>query len=200
MRFPKSEAEVVKLAREIIAGISESSDFPDPPFSSTELQNMLNSFNALSETQVASQASTQQTTDEKQAGFDEMISMMKSILRYAENTVHGNDTKLSQLGWGGKSPQTPLAMPGQPRLLTAPRQGEGWLRLEWKQPVEGGEVAFYKIELRERAEGDWVLTGNAIETEVALSGQEQGKKLEYRVIAVNRTGEGEPSNTVAAVL
>ncbi len=40
----------------------------------------------------------------------------------------------------------------------------------------------------------------AIESEITLSGQERGKEWEYRVIAVNKAGEGTPSNTVMAVL
>ncbi len=40
----------------------------------------------------------------------------------------------------------------------------------------------------------------AIESETALSAQERGKEWEYRVIAVNKAGEGTPSNTVMAVL
>ena len=35
---------------------------------------------------------------------------------------------------------------------------------------------------------------------LTLSEQERGKEWEYKVIAVNKAGEGEPSNTVMAVL
>lgn len=40
----------------------------------------------------------------------------------------------------------------------------------------------------------------AIESEITLSDQERGRELEYRIIPVNKAGEGEPSNTVMAVL
>jgi hypothetical protein len=40
----------------------------------------------------------------------------------------------------------------------------------------------------------------AIESEITLSAQERGKEWEYPVLAVNKAGEGEPSNTVMAVL
>jgi len=40
----------------------------------------------------------------------------------------------------------------------------------------------------------------AIETESTLVEQPKGKELECRVIAVNKSGEGSPSNTVMAVL
>ena len=48
--------------------------------------------------------------------------------------------------------------------------------------------------------GDWILVSLAMESEATLNSQERGKDLEYRVIAVNKAGEGVPSNTVAAVV
>ena len=39
-----------------------------------------------------------------------------------------------------------------------------------------------------------------IEKERRERGQERGKEWEYRVIAVNKAGQGQPSNTVMAVL
>nr|VFK44878.1 MAG: hypothetical protein BECKTC1821E_GA0114239_10419 [Candidatus Kentron sp. TC]VFK50165.1 MAG: hypothetical protein BECKTC1821D_GA0114238_10935 [Candidatus Kentron sp. TC]VFK59007.1 MAG: hypothetical protein BECKTC1821F_GA0114240_102827 [Candidatus Kentron sp. TC] len=39
-----------------------------------------------------------------------------------------------------------------------------------------------------------------METKIALAGQERGKELEFRVAAVNKSGEGMASNTVTAVL
>ncbi len=63
-----------------------------------------------------------------------------------------------------------------------------------------GKVAAYKIERRERPSGPWTDVGLAIESEITLSNQERGKEWEYRVIAVNKAGQGLPSNTVMAVL
>ena len=37
-------------------------------------------------------------------------------------------------------------------------------------------------------------------SEITLSSQERGKEWEYRVLAVNKAGEGEASNTIMAVL
>lgn len=39
-----------------------------------------------------------------------------------------------------------------------------------------------------------------IATEATLNNQERGKEWEYRVIAANKAGEGEPSIAVMAVL
>ena len=68
------------------------------------------------------------------------------------------------------------------------------------QPGNIGTVAGYKIERRERPSAPWTDVGMAIESEITLSNQERGKEWEYRVIAVNKTGEGLPSNTVMAVV
>jgi len=125
---------------------------------------------------------------------------MKADLRYAEDAVDYNDAKLTALGWGGKAAPTALQIPGQPRALEAPQQGEGWVFLDWKKPADGGAVAAYKIERRERPSGAWSLVGMAIESEATLNNQQRGTDWEYRIIATNKAGESVPSNTVAAVL
>ncbi|MCX5638989.1 MAG: hypothetical protein NTX52_15040, partial [Planctomycetota bacterium] len=40
----------------------------------------------------------------------------------------------------------------------------------------------------------------AIKTESTLVDQPKGDELEYRVIAINKSGEGQPSNTVMVML
>ena len=72
--------------------------------------------------------------------------------------------------------------------------------LDWKAPAEGGKPAAYKVMRRERPSGQWQETATAVITEVTLVEQPRGPELEYRVIAVNKAGEGEESNTVMAVL
>ena len=58
----------------------------------------------------------------------------------------------------------------------------------------------YKIERRERPAGPWTLISVALESEATVNNQERGKDWEYRVIAVNKAGEGAPSNAAAAVV
>ena len=72
--------------------------------------------------------------------------------------------------------------------------------LDWKQPVDAGRIIVYKIQRRNRTEGAWQDVATAIETEATLVDQPKGKELEYRVIAVNKSGEGAASNTVMVVL
>ena len=121
-------------------------------------------------------------------------------MRYAENTVNCDDDQLKLLGWGSRKTGASLEPPGQPRTLEAPRQGEDRIFLDWKGPVDGGKVASYTIQRRERPEGAWSIAGVTTETEATLTGQQRGKEFEYRVIAVNKAGEGASSNTVMAVL
>ena len=200
-RFPDREAEIKALAQNIVTGLAaNAADFPSPPVTSVNLQAILTSFITLCDEQVAALAAAEQVTATKKAGLEELVIAMKADLRYAEDAVSYNDAKLTALGWGGKAAPTALQVPGQPRSLEAPRQGEGWIFLDWKKPADGGAVAAYKIERRERPTGDWTLVSMAIESEATLNNQERSKDWEYRVIATNKAGEGVPSNTVAAVL
>lgn len=124
---------------------------------------------------------------------------MKTDLRYAENTTRRDDGKLQLLGWGAPRSRTPTGIPGQVRTLEVIREGKDWVFLDWKPPVDGGEVTAYKVQRRKREGGDWTDVGMAIESEITLDGQESGVEFEYRVLAANRAGEGPPSNIVRAV-
>jgi len=200
-RFPDREAEIKALAQNIVTGLAaNAADFPSPPVASAALAALLTSFITLCDEQVAAQAAAEQVTATKVAGLEELVTAMRADLRYAEDAVNYDDAKLTALGWGGKAAPTALEVPGQPRSLEAPRQGEGWIFLDWKKPADGGAVAAYKIERREQPTGTWMLVSMAIESEATLNNQERGKDWEYRVIATNKAGEGVPSNTVAAVL
>jgi hypothetical protein len=201
MNFPIREAEIRALARNVIRGMAENPDYPSPPMSTSDLNNILDEFDSSSDAQIAAKAAAEMATAAKQTALNALITALKSMLRYAELAVHGDDSKLKALGWGGRSEPTPLASPGQPRLLECHSQGEDWLILDWKRPVEGGTPSHYKIKRRELTEGgSWSLAGTATETEVLLNDQERGKKFEYQVVAVNKTGDSLPSNAVAVVL
>lgn len=201
MRFPKTESEIIALAQKMISGFTDNPNFPNPPITPEQLKERLDTTINSSDAQVQAQAAEKQATDTKQANFDFLMTGMKTMLHYAEDAVHGDDAKLSEVGWGGRSAPHALQVPGQPRLLEVLRQGTGWLTLDWKKPADGGAAASYRVERRDMTEGStWALAGVSIETEATLNEQKHGKEWEYRVIALNKAGEGEPSNTVTAVL
>ena len=203
-RFPIREAEIKSLAQNMVTGLTGQEGipplFPSPPVAAAALQTLLEALITLSDTQVAAQAAAEQATQAKATALEDLVTAMKADLRYAEDHVNHDDAQLSVLGWGAKAAATALEAPGQPRSLEAPRQGEGWIFLDWKPPVDGGIVAAYKIERRERPTGNWMLAALAIESEATLNNQERGKDWEYRILATNKAGESEPSNTIAAVL
>ena len=200
-RFPSKEAEVFALAQQMMSGLAANAAvYPSPPVTVAELGAAFGAYMTANSAAVAAQAAAEQATAAKDDALQTLTDGMRADLRYAENTVNFDDDQLKLIGWGGRKARTSLEAPGQARTLEAPRQGDGWVFLDWKEPVDGGKVAAYKIERRERPSGPWTDAGMAIESEITLSNQERGKEWEYRVIAVNKAGEGTPSNTVMAVL
>ena len=149
---------------------------------------------------IAKQAAVEAATTTKDETLEELVEAIKTDIRYAENTVDFDDDKLKLIGWAGKKAKTPLAPLGQARLLEAPKQGKGWVFLDWKAPTEGGRPKAYKVQFRLRSGGSWQDVATAILTEATLVDQPEKQELEYRIIAVNKSGEGQPSNTVEVVL
>nr|VFK46377.1 MAG: Fibronectin type III domain-containing protein [Candidatus Kentron sp. TC] len=200
-KFPKAEPQVQSLIHEIISGLEAHSDiFPNPPVNAKDLEKMLNTYVASFETAKDKQAEASHAIDIKNENLEAAVDAAKQILRYAENATGSDDAKLKYLGWGGRRPASALEAPGQTRSLEAPRQGAGWIFLDWKAPNQGGKVAAYKVQRREEGTQDWIDVGTAIETELTLSGQPSGKQFVFRVVAINKAGEGEPSKGVLAVL
>jgi len=200
-RFPKKEADIVALAEWLWRGLwGNRPVYPQPPVNPISRRFKAIIYSRYRENLIAKQAAAEQATTAKDEALEELAEAMKSDIRYAENTVNFDDNKLKLIGWAGRKAKAPLAVPGQVRLLEATRQGEGWVFLDWKKPAGGGRPSAYKVMRCERPAGPWEEVATAILTEVTLVDQPRAKELEYRIIAVNKTGEGEPSNTVMVVL
>ena len=200
-RFPIKESEVVVLAQEMATGLAANiAIYPAPPIPTPVFTIRTSEYTTARDAAVAAAAAAEQATATKDEALQALVDAMKANLRYAENTVDFDDDQLKLIGWGGRKAGTALEAPGQARTLEAPRQGEGWIFLDWKEPVDGGKTAAYKIQRRERPEGPWGDVSMALESEITLSDQTRGTEWEFRIIAVNKAGEGLPSNTVMAVL
>jgi len=204
-RFPKSEPEIMALAERLVSGFrSNLALFPAPPVIWVLLNMKKVLFFTKRNNAIAAQAAAEQTIADKDAAIEELIDALKSDIRYAENTVNFDDDKLKLIGWSGNQTPTALAPPGEVRQLEAPKQGEGWVFLDWKQPADGGKPAAYKVQRRnagvEPVSDRWQDVATAIETESTLVEQPKGAELEYRIIAINKSGDGSPSNTVMVVL
>ena len=200
-QFPRTEPQVIVLAQDMAAGLAANAAvYPAPPVAPADLQTAMAAYITARDAAVAAAAAAEQATAAKNEALQALTDDMKADLRYAETTVNYDDDQLKLIGWGGRKSKTSLEAPGQTRSLEAPREGEGWVFLDWKEPVDGGAVAAYKIQRRLRPDGPWSDAGMAIESEITLTNQKRGKEWEYRVLAVNKAGEGQPSNTVMAVL
>jgi len=199
-RFPTKEAEIERLALEIINGLIGSPYFMSPPLGWIALYNVYAPYKSARNKVIKSQAQAQMATENKDDAFDDLTEAMKKNIRYAENTVGGDNDKLKLIGWSGRKARAELTPPGQPRSLEITKQGTGWISLDWKKPLNGGNPKIYNILRRENSQGKWLPAGSAVETESVLVDQPVKSELEYRVVAVNKAGEGEPSNTVTAVL
>ena len=200
-RFPRTEAEVLALSQALITGLTDNPTvYPSPPIHMDQLELRQAAYTTARTAAIAAQAAAEQATVDKDAKLAELVDGMKTDIRYAENTVNFDDEKLKLIGWSGRKPRTPLSPPGQAGLLEARVQGEGWVRLTWKAPTEGGKPSAYRIVRRRRPEGPWSDVGTAVTTEADLTEQPRGIEFEYRIMAINKAGEGEPSNTVLVVL
>ena len=204
-RFPRTEAEIVTLAQAMVSGLTSAEgapnvNYPSPPIAPAELTALINAYTTAKNAAIAAQAAAEEATTAKDEALEDLADAMKSDIRYAENTVDFDDDKLKLIGWAGRKERTLLAPPGQARLLEAPKQGEGWVFLDWKAPIDGGAPAAYKVMRRERPAGSWEDAATAVITEATLVEQPRGKELEYRIIAVNKAGDGESSNTAMVVL
>jgi hypothetical protein len=200
-RFPKGESDVAALARRVISGLGTATeDFPNPPVPPDELQVALDEYEKAKDDALVADGKSRETFALKDEALEQLTDAMRADIRYAENTARHDPERLRRLGWGGRKERTSLVPPGQPRSLAVASEGPGWLVLDWKPPVDGGTVQAYRIQ---RSEGDveeWTDVGTAVETEGLVSGQKRNVKYVYRVLAVNKSGLGEPSNIVTAVL
>jgi len=203
MRFPHREPDILRLANDIAAGLAANTEvFPAPPYSPEDFENALGVHDGNREAQIMSRATAMQATAAKDESLGAVADMSKSVLRYAENHTRANEGKLQLLGWGGRRSRTQSVNepPGQARTLEIMREGPNWVYLDWKEPMEGGQVTAYRLQRRKREGGDWTDVGMSVDSEITLNGQDTGIEYEYRVMAVNSAGEGPASNIARAVL
>jgi hypothetical protein len=80
--FPRTEPEIKALAQTIVTGLmANPADFPAPPVAAGDVQALLDSLITLTDEQVAAQAATEQETETKKAGLEELVTAMKADLR-----------------------------------------------------------------------------------------------------------------------
>nr|VFJ97264.1 MAG: Fibronectin type III domain-containing protein [Candidatus Kentron sp. H]VFJ97759.1 MAG: Fibronectin type III domain-containing protein [Candidatus Kentron sp. H]VFK03091.1 MAG: Fibronectin type III domain-containing protein [Candidatus Kentron sp. H] len=199
-KFPNAEAKILALGQAMSSGFAAHSDiYPAPPVAVPDFDAAMNAYVMAKEAVLETSAQAKLAMEAKDKALAAFVSDMKTNLRYAENTVNYDDGDLALIGWSGRRPSSALAPPGQTLSLTSSSRGDDWITLDWKAPEHGGKVAAYKVQRREESSDRWLDVGTAMETAITLSGQEGGGRFVYRVVALNKAGEGEPSNSVLAV-
>ena len=200
-RFPRKEADVAALASQIVSGLTEKADdFPLPPLDPAELQLALDAYKRKHEAVVQARAALAEAVAEKAEALGSLIHGMKAELRYAEYAAKHEEAKLKRLGWRGRKEPTPMPVPRPAVNLEVKREGPGWISLDWKKPLDGGAVATYLVQVSHPGRNDWRTASLCFETEIKLNDQERGVELEYRIVTLNKAGEGLPSNIVTALL
>jgi len=199
-RFPRTQSDIAALALRVAEGlVSAAEDFPNPPVPADELKAKLEGFNAADTATVAAETAFREQHAVKDDALEDLVDSIKADLKYAEIAVRNEPEKLSALGWRARRDGSPLQPPGETRDISIVSEGDTWVILRWKPPVDGGAPGFYRIQRRHKG-GPWEDAGTATATEQLMSDQPRGAELRYRVIAVNRAGVGQPSATVTAVL
>ena len=200
-QFPFKEADVIALASSVMAGLTaHPAVYPAPTVDLAVAQAQIDAYNQARAALTEANAIKEMATRTKQDAYNTVKDSLKKQLRYAENVTGFDDNKLNMLGWAGKHPKTSV-LPGQVRNLRALEQGRDYVVLGWMSPADGGRAGAYQIMRRDgRGAGAWIDAGVSMATKVKLLDQPRHIDMEYRVAALNKTGMGKESNTVAVVL
>lgn len=200
-QFPFTHADIMALAGSILAGLTDNpAVYPAPRVDLADFQAKIDSCTQARAELMNAIAVKEMATAQHQKELASLKDMMRKQLRYAENTTSFDDDKLKLLGWAGKREKSSSA-PGQVRSLRAIEQGTDFVVLRWMSPADGGRVGAYQIFRRDdRQTGTWINAGVSMTTTVKLIEQPRHIDMEYRVAALNKTGTGQMSNTVAVVL
>lgn len=200
--WPESEDAILDVAEELIRMLRAHPDaFPNPPHSADELQAAVEGFRAL---QAESDQADSRMLHAYLAGQETLRTLRHEVTQHGadvEVNVLGHPERLSWQGWGGRAGAGEWEPPGAVRDFTVDSTASDWiLKLTWRPPADGGPAATYVVQ-RRKPRGDWTnryvdLPGN----DCLLLNEPKGIELDYRVVAVNPAGEGEPGEVVTVVL
>jgi len=199
-QFPFTHADIMALAGSILAGLTDNpAVYPAPTVDLADFAAKIDSCTQARAELTKAIAAKEMATVEHQKEIAGLKDMMRKQLRYAENVTGFDDNKLNMLGWAGKREKT-SAVPGQVRSLRAIEQGTDFVVLSWVSPADGGRAGAYQILRRDTQSGEWINAGVSMATKVKLFDQPRHIDMEYRVAALNKTGQGQTGNTITVVL
>jgi len=198
MRYPRQQADVVALVDQMVGGINEHSVI-FTHCNAAALQTARNEYEAANNALTDAESAMALAAERKLEKFNKLQQEMKKQIKLGVVDTADNPVQLGLIGWGIKRAPQQIDIPGQPTNLKITAQGDGLLCLVWDKSKNGGPIRCYTIERRSNNQ-DWALVSTALNNEAKLTNQPTGTKLEYRVKAINSSGESMPSNTVGVIL
>jgi hypothetical protein len=204
MRYPRQQADVAALVDNMIGGITENPAI-FTHCNAIALQNARNEYALANNALTDAESAMALAAERKLEKFNKLQQEMKKQIKLGVVDTIDNPVELGLIGWGTKREPQQIDIPAQPTELKITAQGDnGLLCLVWsKGRRDGGPIRYFAIERRQLTSGggnDWIIISTALKNEAKLVKQPTGTKLEYRVKAINSSGESMPSNTVAVVL
>ncbi|MCK4752153.1 MAG: fibronectin type III domain-containing protein [Planctomycetes bacterium] len=203
-KFPKKEADILALSKLMSAGyVAHPGDFPD--IARIKLAIARSFYKNARDARNLAQSAVKIATEAKNASLGRLKEVMDCCLKKSVVDTFANPEKLALIGWGPRIQSQSSEAPSQPNNLTAVTTGPRSLLLMWDRPnSDSPAVRNYIVERRCQEQNgqfsSWIVSGTAYQTKITLKDQPQNTQLEYRVKAVNASGESIPSNTVEVVL
>ena len=195
-RFPKEEAKMIELAQKIANGIIKNpTTFPNPPVSGADMETDLGEYATLNNDAQNAKAEWIMKVQKKNVVRDRIAGSSKSNITYGELIAKGDNAILQEIAWSVRAAPIPLQPPGQSMFLEIIGQGDGWVNLDWKEPMEGGKVATYVVQ-RSQNGTSFSDVAPAVESKAVLNNQPSGKYI-FQVVALNKAGRGMASNTIS---
>lgn len=124
----------------------------------------------------------------------------KYVVRVRAENIYGVSEPLEGKPVVAKSPFDPPGPPSQPQVVGYTPSS---CSLKWNPPTSTGgkPISGYYIEKRERG-GEWVRVNHypTPNTSYTVQDLREGNKYEFRVVAVNEAGPGEPSRPTEPII
>jgi hypothetical protein len=207
--FPTRRNDLLALAINILEGITANRGaYPVTKFDTTALTAGISSAQGATTTRQQQESALAVSVDGERESYDVLSEIVRSHLDQAEDAHRNALENLTLIGWEPQAAPT-KRVPQQPRALEAQLRGAGSVFLDWKAPLDNrgsGKAAFYRVERQVRTlEGEVTETwgawsSSAVPSELLLTGQPRSVELDYRIVAVNATGDSLPSNTITVTL
>ena len=198
------ESELLALVSKMITGYTKNKrDYPraDAKRLKAEVADLLSADDALA---AAKKEHLRAGKDKKQ----KLETLRKSVREHIKDSKFdtGDDPeKLRAIGVDTAPKRASNKPPAAPRLLEIADQKPKLVHLKWKLAVRqtGSPALGYIVRRRELKDGnitEWCPHATVFTNEAKLEGEGKGHAYEYLVVATNRAGESDPSNTVAVLV